>query len=452
MSVLVRLRQFIATHAICTAFAGVLLVFLFRLLLAVAVVPPWQNPDEPQHFAFVRLLSRQATLDLSSRREDAIEGEILQSMAEYGWWLHYNEPVPSPLPATFFDVPAHLSVVTIFPPVYYVTAVYWLKAAGAVELLDQYYALRWLSIALSLLTLCCIWAGARVLFGDRVALGTAALVALHPQFALVSIAVNADVLVNLLGAVVWWQAARLVTGRTAVVSVVAMIGATALAAFTKRSSAPLVGITGLVCAYAVGQLAVRRRQRALTLAAAIGAAIVVVAAVALLVPQEVERVASYWSRLLRFSRLARGWDLRFLLRFATGLFDSAWLMAGWLRYPAPFPWLLSARLLVLLAVLGLLFARWREVEPGWVRGVQLATAFATTYLGGIVVGLYLNAFGAQGRFLFPVIGPWMALMWIGIHAWWPRRLWPWGSGALVGLMLLLDFTGWTAVIIPAYVP
>lgn len=435
-----------------TALAGVSLVFLFRLLLAMAVVPPWQNPDEPQHFAFVRLLSRQATLDLSSRRDVEIEREILQSMAQHGWWTHYGEPTPDPVPTTFSAVPAHINVVLVFPPVYYVLAAYWLKALGVVPLLDQYYALRWLGILLAVPTLWCFWAGARLLFGERVAIGTAMLVALHPQFALVSIAVNADVLVNLCGAVVWWQAARLVTGRTPVVSVLSMIAVTAIAVFTKRSSAPLVGITGVMCAYGVGHLARRQTRAAMKLAVATVVGIVAVAGAAYLVPAEVARVAGYWRHLLTFSAAGRALNVEFFGRFAAGFFDSAWLMAGWLRYPAPSPWLLTVRILVLVAVVGLIVPRWRQAEARLKPGVLLAATFVVIYLGGIGAGYYLNAFGAQGRFLFPIIGPWMSLLWIGVCGWWPHRFWPLAGVALLGLMLLLDVIAWTTVLIPTYVP
>jgi len=44
-------------------------VFVLRALLAIAIVPPWQNPDEPQHFEFVHILARQEQLDLSERRD-----------------------------------------------------------------------------------------------------------------------------------------------------------------------------------------------------------------------------------------------------------------------------------------------------------------------------------------------------------------------------------------------
>jgi hypothetical protein len=44
----------------------------------------------------------------------------------------------------------------------------------------------------------------------------------------------------------------------------------------------------------------------------------------------------------------------------------------------------------------------------------------------------------------------MALFWIGIHSWWPQRLWPLVSAVVVALMFALDAIGWAAVLFPAY--
>ena len=48
----------------------ILVVFALRAALTIAVVPPWQAPDEPGHFEYIQILSFQDTLDLSERPSD----------------------------------------------------------------------------------------------------------------------------------------------------------------------------------------------------------------------------------------------------------------------------------------------------------------------------------------------------------------------------------------------
>ena len=61
--------------------ALIVAVFVLRAMLAIAIVPPWQHPDEPQHFEFVHILARQRQLDLSERVDFDLERSILSSMA-----------------------------------------------------------------------------------------------------------------------------------------------------------------------------------------------------------------------------------------------------------------------------------------------------------------------------------------------------------------------------------
>ncbi len=81
-------------------------------------------------------------------------------------------------------------------------------------------ALLWAS-----LTVWCIWAGTRFLFGEHVALGTALVTAVHRQFVLMSTAVNAAVVVNLCAAVMWWWAARMRVEGFSVSGSVVLVGA-----------------------------------------------------------------------------------------------------------------------------------------------------------------------------------------------------------------------------------
>src|SRR5688572_11920333 len=185
-------------------------MFISRAILASAVVPPWQGLDEPVHFTLAYGMA------LPVAAEEQIRHQVLLSMVHQRWWAFYDDPPPSPLIATpeIFGSIANPGVFGGYmsQPLYYslASAVLRLSRPSTVE--AAYYHLRGFSVVLAGLTLAFGWAGTRLLFGAEIAVGAAAIAALHPQFLLAAICVNADALLNVWGAVVWWQAARVVAG------------------------------------------------------------------------------------------------------------------------------------------------------------------------------------------------------------------------------------------------
>ena len=113
----------------------VLVVFIFRMALVIAVVPPWQGPDEPGHFEYIQVLASQVQFDPSERGSDLhIQQAIIGSMAEHGWWRHFSEPDPTPLPQDFSAVSHGVSSVTSSPPFYYLIAAGFLRVTTAIRL------------------------------------------------------------------------------------------------------------------------------------------------------------------------------------------------------------------------------------------------------------------------------------------------------------------------------
>ena len=183
-----------------------------HLLLALTLIPPWQQPDEPTHVAAV-----EAQISRMTRRETTDpgrEGEILQSMAQYDWWEHrrLGERTPAVLARNFQSqseaIPGPVgspAPAGSLPP--YAMAggriVSWLPRDTVAE--DLYW-LRGLSAVAGLLTLWVAWHGARECLGALGGAVVALLVALHPQYAIISTAASPDAFVNLAGAFVWWQA------------------------------------------------------------------------------------------------------------------------------------------------------------------------------------------------------------------------------------------------------
>jgi hypothetical protein len=94
------------------------------------------------------------------------------------------------------------------------------------------------------------------------------------------------------------------------------------------------------------------------------------------------------------------------------------------------------------------------VQPGDVRlrlaalaavvfvAVQLAAIYGTKY--------YRPGWGAQGRFLFPAIGPFAALCALGLVHWRAHPSNTWIRPGVVTVMALLDLVSWMTTIVAVY--
>jgi hypothetical protein len=376
-------------------------------------------------------------------------------MARYGWWRHYSRPTPDPLPATFESGPAQVVSTYFGPPsggsrTYYRLVAVLFSVAGMETLTAQLYAMRVLSAVAALLALWCVWDGTRFLLGLRGATVVTAVMALHPQFIFVSTTASPDSLVNLAAAVVWRQAARLLTSPARALDVALLwLGATGGFAL-RRVGAPLLVLALLVtCAVAWRN---RRETLSWRRLAAFGfgtlAAILVAAAV---LPSELARAADGISlNVVHAFNSIRGRTGE-LPRFFEMLFRTFWVAAGWLRYSAPPVLHVATVALTAVAAAGLvkLIARreWRRPAVG-----LSAAAVAIQIIAIVVYHFGILQSGPQGRYMFPALPAVLCLLWLG----WEAAVG--GSGrspvaavSLVGVMAVLNTSAWLFVVMPAYV-
>jgi hypothetical protein len=429
-------------------------IFVCRFIAASYLIPPWQNPDEPTHFGYVWTLANGPGFELESGEVAEIERAVLGSMVYFDWWRQYREPVPAPFPTRFLDVPEHMTAIGGgAQPVYYVLAAAYLKALPLESLMGQYASLRVLSIIAAALTIAAAWSGTRLLFGELSAAVVALVLALHPQFLLVGMTVGPDALVNLLAAVIWWQSARILRDRTPVLSVAAMLASGALIILTKRLGAPVaVAVLVVAAVYMIGEACRLRGKRVVVLVLLLSIVGVAGVLAGEVFSKQFETLRYSWGL---FVRLPEQWHPRaftwdYLALYTRELFASAWLVAGYLRYPAPAAWFAVVYTLTACAVAGLLrhVVRGRDVQ--WT-GLLLAVVFVLMQVVALYGTTYVMAYGAQGRYLFPVVSALAALLWIGLREWWPRGSQKYAAAAVVTAMLALDLTGWLTVLIPAYV-
>jgi hypothetical protein len=419
-------------------------LFILRTILASSVVPPWQGPDEPGHFSLAYSMAMPAV------GEEQIRHDVLESMVHQRFWAFYDDPPPSPL------VPENAYGIgwgTLSQPLYYSVASTVLRLSRPSTLEAAYYRLRGFGVVLAVLTIAIGWAGTRLLFGAEIAAGAATIAALHPQFLLAALTVNADALLNVCGAVVWWQAARVLTGQRAHFSMALMFIAAFAALFTKR-----VGLVLLVLAMVVAARALlmsrswRMNSRdALLMTIGVVVGVATVLATWSYFSDESRRLWLYWVQLFEGRRAADTASLSEGARFARMTVDYFWLIGGWLRFQPPDAWLWIARTLMVAGAAGALIelatsSRWRV--PLSIAGL-FVVAQTTAMLAAV---FWLAPSAPQARYLFPVFVPITVLLYVGLKRLVPHRYQAHWPVALVTLLMLLDVTGFTTVHLPTYLP
>jgi hypothetical protein len=425
--------------------AGLLGVFLCRAAIASTIIPPWQGPDEPTHFALAYGLTQPPEKQLD------VEGAVLRSMVRHGWWDLYEDPPPDPLPSSF-DAVFGLGPGTLAQPLYYGLGATALRASRPASLERAYAHLRVLSIVLALVTVALGWAGTRLLFGPEIALGATAIAAMHPQFLLTAISVNADALLNVCGAFVWWQAARVVTGRDRDFSTALMLAGGFAAVFTKRAGIALLGLAVVV---AVASFAMNR-SRGFTRRDALFVAIpglVLVAALAAVASWS-DALLDTWTRFvgnaLTIRRPLDQSTIPDAFSFARMTVDYFWLIGGWLRFQPPQQWLWITRVMLIAGIAGTAVALVRL--PSARPALLLAWVFVAAQVGAMLLAVFWTLPSApQARYLFPTYAPLTALMFIGLRHAVPQVLQPQWPAALALVLMALDVTGFTTVHIPTYV-
>jgi hypothetical protein len=381
-----------------------------------------------------------------------VERRVLESMGRHRWWEPYGGRTPDPLPDSFGAASARLGAGTYSQPLYYGLAAALLRIAPAATVDGAYWRLRILSVALSMGTIILGWVGTSLLFGSIVATGATTMTILNPQFLLVAISVNPDAVLILLGSAMWWMAAGLITGRRPALSVVLIPVIAVAAVLTKRSAMPLAVIGGLIVLTALLR-PVRWRITGRACAwigvfVMIGAGILI--AVWMAFNDAFSGLARYWlSGLL----VRRPIDERMpfaALEYARLSVDYVWLVAGWLRFSAPEPWLWCARGLTVVGLAGSVVTLARASHLR--RALSVAWLFLGIQCAVVVAWGFLTFASPQGRYLFPVVAPAAALLWVGISQAAPARAKPFLAPALVSIVAVLDLTAFTTVLIPAYLP
>jgi 4-amino-4-deoxy-L-arabinose transferase-like glycosyltransferase len=380
------------------------LIVLGYLALAAGwnlATPPFDNPDEPAQWNYVRYVADTGSLPVLRAGDDP--AALLDRLRS----AHF--PPGESIDAIRYE--SHQ------PPLYYATAALLYKLTAGLTLVRHVQAVRLLSTLFGALTVLVSWRLARALLPEEplLALATAAFVAFVPMHVNMTAAVENDALSNLLLAVgvlallLWLQ--RGLAWRGAVLLGLIM-GLALLTKVTALVIVPLAVLTAILRYRRAG----RDGGHAHPLAALLGACAVTLLLWGWWVGRNMLTYGRHDPLALDINRLVVSQPLTGPLtrgaveRFITISFDSFWAQFGWMGIPVPaiYPVL---TLLSVLAALGLVVALFRalraEAGPAVVRArageVLLVVAWPVLVLAADVQ-YNLTFIQAQGRYLFPGIG------------------------------------------------
>jgi hypothetical protein len=460
----------------------ILLFALFHGIWYAAIVHPWQAPDEYLHYQQLRLLDARRSLTITAQDlSSTIQWEVADSM-----WLfrhHRYRLMQTPPEDSYRSARLPLGGSGSYltqAPLYYLLSlpIYWV--ASSLPAVTQLYALRLFSVALYVVTVWLTYMLAKLIFqwqasegqasagpaSQTIALSSAGVVALLPQYTFISASYNNDSLAPPLVAAAVYAMCRGVKEHGRLRWLLLASGLCILALTAKRTAIGVVPVLG-VTLLAFGLLWLRSGRPGRRLAGVVvsGLPLAGLAGVVLLlanpapIPAELagmfrlgvnslRQLAGYLQNpVLLAERLNWGWSSRFAL-------ESFWGQFAWLTLRLD-PSVIDAtewvtKFLMVGCVLGALRAIRSRRSPG--SGLR-AFALSTMALGLLVTGLVMavqyviDSFVApQGRYLFSFISAFGILAVWGWRAFWPAS---WQDSATLlglGLLMILDILSWTAIV------
>lgn len=444
---------------------------LIEGLLFLALVPPWQHYDEPNHFEYVRLVA------LTGRRPTPDEYDletgraIIRSMYEFRFWHagaipNLFQPQSSDLG---FDQRVH-------PPFYYAVAALPVRLLLHTSIETQLYAARGVSLVLFILTILVAWRIGQVAFPDEpiYALAVPLLVMLVPAFSDIMTAVNNDVLANFALAVTFLASIYLVRNGLQP-TIVLMLGLAMFVALMSKRTALIGAILPAVALLwavvrrplpwwlwvgtilGVGTLAGTAAFTYDSYSDAQGVHHLLRARPWLVALDEVYLRFYVDATIQSISDLQRsGWVYPILM---PRIFFSFWQRMAWGHVTVPPLWDLATLGICVLAIIGLVVAMVREnaVLPLWQRRtiwmcvLAALVAWAATILRIHPVPAYQMAWHwPVGRYMHIVFVPVILLVVYGWSSLFPRPRRPVSVVVLISYFFLLHTTVWAVILADSY--
>ena len=446
--------------------ALLLALSLIRGVLYSAVTPPWQAPDEPDHFQYIAFLVRYHRLPTRQdvAAEKRLQTQVYASMQEFDFWTRRaHTPVPPALEKEYRAAIGN-------PPLYYLFGALLLAPFSSHDPVTQLHALRLGSVLLSTLTVLMAYLTAQALFPKDAPwqLAVTAFVVFLPMHTFITSSVNNDSLAELLASLVVYSLLRMLKEGLSwrrVVSVSCLLVSGLLTKRTTTFAVPLAALTVIPLYYlkkspklSPADKASRWLRSQYIWLLVIGAIGLSLWALTRHLPSAIRHslfAIRYFRLLLEPQRYAptalKTYALFFLLTFA-----SFWANFGWMNVPLDLGWYAALAVFSLLALGGLcLFAirvvRGTETLEIWQRRALLMLLLAVVLIFAQTSGLMtVQGIPQQGRYLFPALIPLAVFFTLGLREWVPTRYRSVFPLALALGMFVLDSVSLCCYIIPHF--
>jgi uncharacterized protein (TIRG00374 family) len=477
-----RLRRVLSTQE-SRAVAILLAVTCLKGLLWSTAIPLWQAPDEPVHFASVQFIAERGRLPGKEEiygSEELLESTRLLEQSVVAFHLDrrmtfsdteegVNEARLRALPATLRMTPsAYPSSAMHLPPLPYVLGAIAYRLAGSGDIISRAYAVRSVSISLTVAAVLFAYLICRELFPQDPAmrLTVPVLVSFQPVFTEMGAVINSDMLLFFLCSVLTYMGVRMLRHGITPARAVWTGAVLGLGILTKPLIWVAVPPLGLVWLWEWWH---RRRHRKRAL---LGILLVIFTASAvggwwMLRSQQLNANPFYASPTDKVWGRSRGTQEINLRQFAhfyterlrTRILLTYWGYFGWDVY-APEAYANKLRIVLALAIVGLGFYGIRALhrrqfsigEQGmlffvaWV--VSLLAMFAI--LGFIMARRYGSTQPNHGRYFLGSVVAEMGLLATGVINLFPRRLEFLGHGLLRLGMIAFNLLCLVGFVIPRY--
>ncbi len=436
-------------------FLLVLVQGFFYLLL----IPPWQSPDEPWHFGYGLLLSRDK--DITTEDYKNLNKKIIESMAVFHAWKYQNLPRPRPLPDKLSDVVYFgsaggiIGAVSWRAPLYYLLSSLIIKWSRIDEIFKQLFFNRILSLIFFLFTVYFTYLSSRIVFKDKFlyCLATTSFVAFLPQLLIISTSVNPiNLSIALETFLIFIILYSLKKNRILPTVFIAplVIG---LAFFNHRSAIfTIPPLLVFLLIYFINSLRNKRERlrTLLLLLITISLFIALYLFAHSLAPDSLNKVVRESGIRPRISELTHFFQYLSSASgkshgsFLDGFFKSFWYFSGWMRFGYLLDPYSVLKLISLLALIGLFKYSFLTISKknyqtylDFPSFLILITACLTISLGTIIKDLPKQSV-AQGRYVFPAISAFAILFVIGLREIIPKKLEKWVPVLIIISFISLD--------------
>ena len=222
------------------------------------LVPPWQSPDTPSHYAYAESLAAHHALPGNKHRPGFSSNQSAADFAVGASRIAFSTPEAQPswnpaVDRAYRDAAGRLSrsdgggpnAAAVNPPLYYLySGVGYLAAVGG-DAFDRLYTMQIWGILLLLATVVGAWLLTGEVLGRRrpAQLACAAVAAFEPMDTFISTSITPDALMIPLWTFAFWLGARVIIRGCRRRDAVALCAVTAAAILTKATSYALVPAT-----------------------------------------------------------------------------------------------------------------------------------------------------------------------------------------------------------------